>query len=265
MLKSFERELLRGDWESVREGLEVKLCPSPDGQETFILCRSRQRREKEKAMHQRFEKRIEEGLRRIEESCGKRKYKPVTIARRVGRLVERNSRAGALFETDVIEQSDGRARLLRKKAEGRRDWAQLSEGCYLLRSNISDWSAEDLWLAYIQLTQAEAAFRIQKMDLRVRPIWHQKEERVRAHILVCFLAYVLWKALGQMCRAAGLGEEPRRVFQELSKVKVVDVILPTRRGVEIRRRCVTRPTEHQSILLQRLGLRLPRSIEMTEM
>ena len=158
-----------------------------------------------------------------------------------------------------------RATLLWKKAEGRRERAQLSEGCYLLRSNISDWSAEDLWLAYIQLTQAEAAFRIQKTDLQVRPIWHQKQERVGAHILVCVLAHVLWKTLGQMCRAAGLGEEPRRALQEISKVKVVDVILPTRRGTEIRKRCVTRPSEHQSILLQRLGLRLPRSIEMTEM
>ena len=258
-------DFLRRTLPSGREGLEVKLCPSPDGQETFILCRSRQRREKEKAMHERFEKRIEDGLRKIQESCGKRRYKPVTIAKRVGRLLERNSRAAGLFESDVGQEADGRAKLLWKKAEARRDWAQLSEGCYLLRSNMRDWSAQDLWLAYIQLTEAEAAFRIHKTDLRVRPIWHQKQQRVRAHILVCFLAYVLWKTLGRMCGAAGLGEEPRRVFQELSKVKVVDVILPTRRGVEIRKRCVTRPTQHQAILLQRLGLRLPRSTETTEM
>ena len=122
-----------------------------------------------------------------------------------------------------------------------------------------------LWKAYIQLTEAEAAFRIQKSDLRIRPIWHQRADRVRAHILVCFLAYVLWKTLGQMCRRAALGDEPRRVLEELSTIKVVDVILPTRRGTEIRKRCVTRPTEHQAILLERLGLRLPRSIEMTEM
>ena len=83
--------------------------------------------------------------------------------------------------------------------------------------------------------------------------------------MVCFLAYVLWKTLGRMCRAAGLGEEPRRVFQELSKIKVVDVILPTRRGVEIRKRCITQPTEHQAILLQKLGLRLPESTKITEM
>ena len=265
MLKSFERELLRDDWESVQEGLEVKLCASPDGQETFVLCRSSARRDKEKAMHARFEKCIEEGLRKIQESCRRRRYKSVTIATRVGRLLERNSRAAGLFESDVKRDTEGRARLVWRRLEGRRQWSALSEGCYLLRSNITDWSAQDLWKAYIQLTEAEAAFRIQKSDLRVRPIWHQRQDRVRAHILVCFLAYVLYKTLGQMCRRAALGDEPRRVLAELSKIKVVDVILPTRRGTGIRKRCVTQPSEHQSILLQRLGLRLPRSIEMTEM
>jgi hypothetical protein len=133
----------------------------------------------------------------------------------------------------------------------------LSEGCYLLRSNVADWSDEDLWKAYIQLTEAEAAFRIHKSDLVLRPIWHQKEERVLAHILVCFLAYVLWKTLGQMCQRAGLGHEPRRLFEELGKVQLVDVVLPTRQGTEIRRRCITQPTDHQAILLARLRLNLP--------
>jgi transposase len=264
MLRAFERELLRDDWHSVQQGLEAKLCRSPDGEETFILCRSRARRDKERAIHERFERRIEEGLRKIEASCKKRRYKPVTIAKRVGRLLERNSRAAGLFNTDVRQCADGGAALAWNKVEERRDWAALSEGCYLLRSNITDWSAEDLWRAYIQLTEAEAAFRIQKSDLRIRPIWHQRQDRVCAHILVCFLAYVLWKTLAQMCRQAGLGREPRRVFEELGKVKIVDVILPTRRGIEIRKRCVTQPTDHQAILLQRLGLQLPKSIEIAE-
>ena len=138
-----------------------------------------------------------------------------------------------------------------------RDWAALSEGCYLLRSNIHDWSDEELWKRYIQLTEAEAAFRVQKSDLAMRPIWHQKEHRVPAHILVCFLAYVLWKSLSRWCLRAGLGHEPRRVFEELGKIRLVDVVLPTRQGTEIRKRCVTRPTHHQAILLQHLGLRLP--------
>ena len=136
-----------------------------------------------------------------------------------------------------------------------------SEGCYLLRTNVTDWSPQDLWQAYIQLTEAEAAFRIEKSDLRIRPIWHQKEDRVLSHILVCFLAYVLWKTLGQMVKASGLGDEPRRVLDELSKISLVDVVLPTSSGVEIRKRCITRPTEHQEILLQRLDLKLPRQFK----
>jgi transposase len=265
MLKQFQRELLAEDWKSIREGLEVKLCASPEGDELFILCRSRDRREKEKAMHARFEERIEAGLKKVEASCRQRKWKPTTIAQRVGKLMGRNSRAAGLFEVEVKEGAGGRAELVWRKVAAWRDWAELSEGCYLLRSNIPDWSAEDLWRAYIQLTEAEAAFRIHKSDLRIRPIWHQREDRVLAHILVCFLAYVLWKTLASQCRAAGLGDEPRRVFDELGKISLVDVVLPTRSGPELRRRCITRPTNHQAILLQHLGLNLPSKLKTNAM
>ena len=258
MLKQFERALLAEDWHTVREGLEVKLCPAPDGTETFVLCRSRDRREKEKAMHERFEKRIEEGLQRIEASCRKQRMQPLVVAQRLGRLLGQNSRAAGLFQTEVQATADGRALLVWKKVETWRDWAALSEGCYLLRSNVTDWTDEELWKAYIQLTEAEGAFRIHKSDLGLRPIWHQKEDRVQAHILVCFLAYVLWKTLGQKCQRAGLGDEPRRVFEELSEIELVDVVLPTRQGIEIRRRCITEPTDHQAILLAHLGMRLPK-------
>jgi transposase len=257
MLKQFERELLAEDWRSIRDGLEVKLCPSPDGNETFVLCRSRDRREKEKAMHERFERRIEEGLQRIAAACEKQRQQPLVIAQRLGRLMGQNSRAAGLFHTEVKTLADGRAALHWKKIEQWRDWAALSEGCYLLRSNVTDWSDEELWKAYIQLTEAEAAFRIHKSDLGLRPIWHQKEQRVLAHILVCFLAYVLWKTLSQRCQRAGLGHEPRRVFEELGKIQLVDVVLPTRHGPDIRRRCVTQPTDHQAILLAYLKLNLP--------
>jgi len=264
MLKRFQQQLLQDDWQKVYEDLEVKTCPSPDGQETFILCRSQDRRQKERAIHERFEKRLEEGLVQIERSCAHRRHKVVTIARRVGRLLGRYSRAAGLFKTDVVQRPDGSARLVWQKLERWRDWACLSEGCYLLRSNITDWTGQQLWQAYIQLTEAEAAFRIHKSDLRIRPIWHQRQDRVEAHILVCFLAYVLWKTLGQICHQKGLGDEPRRVIDELSQIRMVDVVLPTRCGVEIRRRCISQPTEHQAILLQRLGLNLPLHLPMTD-
>ena len=257
-LKKYEAELLKKDWQTVHSGLEVKRVDSPDGQEIFILCRSRDRAEKEKAIHERFEQRIEQSLIRMANGCEKRRYQVKVIERRVGKLLGRNSRAAGLFDIQVEKGSKGGAMVSWTKRDDWRDWSRLSEGCYMLRSNIRDWSPEDLWKAYIQLTEAEDAFRIQKNDLQIRPIWHQKEDRVLSHILVCFLSYVLWKTLGGLCRQAGLGDEPRKVFHELSQIKLTDVVLPTRNGKEIRLRCVGTPTKHQQILLQRLKLNLPK-------
>jgi transposase len=265
-LKRFEQQLLSQDWRAIREGLEVKLCPCPVGsEETFVLCRSRDRGEKEQAMHARFEQRIEEGLVKIAASCGKRRQQVAVIERRVGRLLGQNTRAAGLFDVQVRADRNGKAQITWKKVETWRAWAQLSEGSYVLRSNVSDWSDEDLWRAYIQLTEAEAAFRIQKSDLCIRPVWHHKEDRVLAHILVCFLAYVLWKFLGQLCQKAGLGDEPRRVLAELSELRAVDVILPTKDGRELRTRCVTQPSDHQNILLNHLDLELPGRLHPTEL
>jgi transposase len=266
MLKKYERELLKDDWSKVRDGLEVKLCKDPDSQsdETFILCRSSDRAGKERAMHDRFEKRIEEGLTRIVNACGRQRFDAVKVSHRVGRLLGQNTRAAGAFRAKVEADGQGRASLTWEKVESWRDWSRLSEGCYLLRSNVHDWSDEELWRAYMQLTEAEGAFRIQKSDLSLRPVWHQKQERVEAHVLVCFLAYVLWKTLAQWCKSAGLGDEPRKVLDELSQVATVDVVLETRCGRAIRKRCVTTPTRHQSILLNQLKLNLPRSLRSAE-
>jgi transposase len=257
-LKEYEEELIKADWEQVRAGLEVKRVESPEGQEVFILCRSEDRAQKEKAMHERFERRIEDGLMEMAAGCEKRRYRVKVMERRIGKLLGKNSRSAGLFDIQVERGADGGARVRWRKKEEWRDWSQLSEGCYMLRTNIRDWPPEELWKAYIQLTEAEDAFRIQKSDLRIRPIWHQKEERVLAHILVCFLAYVLWKTLAGLCRQSGLGDEPRKVFYELSQIKLADVILPTRNGREIRLKCVGRPTKPQLKLLQHLRLTLPK-------
>lgn len=260
-LRRFEQELLKEDWQKVKEGLEVKLCRGEDGEEAFILCRSAARSQKEKAIHERFERKIEEGLNRLSDSCQKKKRKAGIIERSVGRVLGINSRASGLFKVEVRTREDGGAQVVWEKVESWRQWATLSEGCYMLRSNVTDWDAERLWQAYIQLVEAEAAFRVHKGDLRIRPIWHQKSDRVRAHILICFLAYVLWKTIGQMCKRAGLGDEPRKVFDEIAQIKVVDVILPTKKGIEIRKSCVTSPTEAQEVLLHRLGLKVPKYLE----
>lgn len=285
MLKKFEQQLLAEDWHMIRDGLEVKLCTVPreedpdedsvgeagsstvpaDTSETFILCRSRDRSQKEEAIVKRFEEKIETRLKSMAARCEKQKRDPMKIEREVGRLLGQNTRAAKLFEVTVETTEDGHARLKWKKVEALRDWSTLSAGCYILRTNVREWSHEELWKAYIQLTQAEAAFRIEKSDLSLRPIWHQKQDRVLAHILVCFLSYVLWKTLGQICQAAGLGDEPRRVLSELSDIRLVDVVLPTREGIEIRKRCISRPSDHQQILLDNLGMKLPEKIVRSQM
>lgn len=271
-LRRFEAAIVGQGWSDVHPGLEVKLCPAPDGEETFILCRSADRKEKERAMHARAAARLEAGLQKLAAACAKGTTGTRTVAqveRRVGRLLEKSTRAARLFQIEVRAQEDpeplGRVTVTWKRHEVWREWASLSEGCYLLRTNVTGWSGEELWKAYIQLTEAEAAFRIQKSDLALRPIWHQKEERVQAHLLVCFLGYVIWKTLGRLCQTAGLGDCPRKVFDELSQLRSVDVVLPTRHGVEIRRRCVERPDAHQAILLQRLGLHLPEGLPVHEL
>jgi len=256
LLSQHEAALLRQDWTSVREGVEVKLLASEIPGETFILCRSRDRGAKEQAMRERFAKRMEEGLAKLEARCEKRKCKPGLISESLGRLRERNSRASRFYFVKVHDDN-GRARLEWRLDVEREKRAGPLDGCYILRSNIHDWKAEDLWDAYIHLTEAEEAFRIHKSDLRLRPVWHQKEERVRAHILVCFLAYMLWKTLERLCKQAGLGDESRRVLRELSLIQLVDVILPTKGGPELKRSCVTVPTPHQRILLDQLKMKLP--------
>jgi transposase len=264
-LRRFEAEIAGQGWSVVHEGLEAKLCRGPDAEETFILCRSAERREKERAIHQRAAQRLEEGLTELAASCALRTVTVGQAERRVGRLLEKHSRAARLFRIQVGATHSGAAGVTWSRHELWDDWAELSDGCYLLRSNISDWTAEELWKAYIQLTEAEAAFRIQKSDLALRPVWHQRQDRVQAHLLVCFLGYVLWKALGKICQAAGLGDCPRKVFDELSQLRMVDVVLPTRQGIEIRRRCVERPNPHQAILLQRLKMWPPESLPMREL
>jgi transposase len=264
-LKKFEQQLLQEDWHTVHAGVEVKLCQSPDGDdETFILCRSSDRRKKDEAILRRFEEKIEQRLVKMQARCEKQKRDVQKVEREVGRLLGQNTRAARLFEVTVKPDAEGHAVLTWQKVADLQDWASLSAGCYLLRSNVTDWSDEELWKAYIQLTEAEAAFRIHKSDLSIRPIWHQKKDRVLAHILVCFLAYVLWKTLASLCRGAGLGDEPRRVLDELSHIRSLDVILPTKSGIDIRRRCVTKPSDHQAILLHHLGLTLPSSLKQLE-
>jgi len=266
-LKRFSKELSdKTDWRQIRQDIEVKICHGPDGSETFLLCRSARRMEKEQAMHERFSRRIEEGLqsltRRIEKS--KKLLDRGELERQIGRLLERNSRAAGRYAIVIGEDKAGGAgvKLQWSKRSEWDDWAKLSEGTYILRSNIHDWTDEELWKTYIQLSEAEAAFRIHKSDLCIRPIGHYKQERIKAHILICFLAYALWKTLQQWQSRAGLGDSPRTILTELSRIHSADIVLPLADGSkrELRLRCVVRPEREQQLLLQRLGLTLPQRL-----
>jgi hypothetical protein len=266
-LRKWARQLADAqDWHAVRHGVEAKQCTGPDGAETFVLVRSVERREKERAMHARFTRRIEDGLARLGRRLqrARRALDARRLERQLGRLLALNTRAAGRYLIELVPDATVPAgvRLEWTARPEWDDWARWSEGCYVLRTNIPDWSPEDLWRTYIQLTQAEAAFRIHKSDLSLRPIWHQSEHRVQAHILVCFLAYVLWKTLEQWQQRAGLGHSPRTILEELRRIQSTDVVLPTEDGRELRLRCVVRPDAAQAALLDRLGLELPERLRI---
>jgi transposase len=261
-LRKFAAELATpSGWREIRDGIEVKLARWPDSDEVAILCRSADRRSKEQAMHDKFSRRIEAALARLASRIARstKRLDAAQVNRQIGRILQQNQRSAARFA--VTLQADDCPAGLRLQVDVSAvfdDWATLSEGAYLLRSNIVDWSDEQLWKAYIQLTQAEAAFRIHKDQLDVRPIWHQRGDRVLAHILVCFLAFVLWKTLEMWQQRAGLGNSPRTVLDELARIQSHDVVLPTATHGDIRLRCITQPDAAQSTLLDRLGIILPK-------
>jgi transposase len=232
MLKKFERELLGKGWEEVHPGVEVKICPRPEGGETFVLCRSEGRKDKETAILNRFIVRLEAGLGKLKELADKGKLRDRQKAeRRIGRLLERNSRAASLFTVTVTETTVGKDNRLAvdiRKNEDRYQWALQSGGSYILRTNWTEADPKTIWKRYIQLTEVEDAFRTEKHDLGMRPIYHRKQDRTQAHILVCFLALAMWRTLQQWMKASGLGTASRKLMEELREVRSLDVLLPAR-------------------------------------
>ena len=268
-LRKFAAELATASgWHEIRDGIAVKLARWPDTGETAILCRSADRRSKEQAMHDKFSRRIDAALARLGAriDSSTQRLDAAQVNRQIGRILQRNQRSAARFQITLqVADCPAGFRLLVDHNGAFDEWAALSEGAYVLRTNIADWSDEQLWKAYIQLTQAEAAFRIHKDQLRVRPIWHQREDRVLAHILVCFLAFVLWKSLEMWQQRAGLGNSPRTVLEELARIQSHDVILPTPTHGDIRLRCIAQPDDAQALLLDRLGIVLPRRMRADDL
>jgi len=254
LLKKFAQHLLDQDWEEVASGVAVKLCPHTE--ETFVLCRSLGRKEKENAILTRFVTRLEEKLTKLAERASKGTIRDrQKVERQIGRLLERNGRAAALFTVAVTEK-DGRLSIGVKKNKERYERALETGGSYILRTNWRETDPKTLWNTYIQLTEVEDAFRTTKHDLGMRPIFHQKKDRTQAHILVCFLSLALWRTLQQWMKASGLGTAPRKLLEEMKQIKSLDVLLPAK-DKTIRLRVVATPSQALKVLLQRMKILLP--------
>lgn len=269
-LRAHEAALLeKTEWQQVQAGLEVRLVEHPAGEpgERYVLCRSDARAEKERAMLQRQSDcltaeliKIDAWLRRSPQSDHE------VVGRRIGRHLGKNPAAAAILCAEVRRDEQGRACSLQitSALEGGQT-AYRQKGAYLLRTNCEETDPVLLWRWYIQLTQAEAAFRTAKSDLGLRPVFHQKEDRVQAHILVCFLALALWRTLEQWMQTKGLGTCARQLVKQLAGIKSTDVVVPIKRAgvvTELRLRVVTTPEPATAQLLAHLGLSLPKGTRL---
>ncbi len=256
-LKQFEKQLLHGDWEKIRPDVEVQRVATPSGDETYILCRSTARKAKETSMRNRVSTSMEGALSKLEQRIASGKLKDRSkIERMLGKIQARHPSVNDLYKVAVQENSNG-LRLQWKLIEERRAWRDAREGAYLLRTNLKEERTEELWKKYIQLTEAETAFRALKSELAIRPIFHQKEHRVKAHILVAFLGYALWVTFKHLLRRKPSNLSPARALALLSTLHSADIILPTTDSREIRLRRITTPNAEQQLLLDQLGIILP--------
>jgi transposase len=259
-LKQFGRQLEeKAAWQEVEPGLEVKLVEHPDGRgrERFVLCRSQARQAKEAAMLERQRERLRAHLETIDASLRKRPQDPEAVGRRIGRWLGRHTAAEKLFRVEVIVEKGRAVRLQIEEDEGRRDWAQAAQGAYLLRTNCTETDPVQLWKWYMHLTEVEDAFRISKSDLGLRPVFHQRQDRVEAHLLICFLALALWRSLEQWLSGHGLGDCARRVLEQVSTIRSMDVVLPVQDRTEVRLRLVGKPERPTAELMSRMRLGLP--------
>jgi transposase len=270
-MKQFEQELLKDDWTRVRPDVEVKKVAIPQGEETFILCRTAGRKEKEKAIRSRFCGRMQDALQRLAKSIETGRLKDRNkMERRLGRIQASHPQVSDLYDVALRETREG-VRLQWSIKEDRKLWHGLREGAYMLRTNLQAGTAEELWSRYMQLTEVEASFRALKSELSIRPLFHQLESRVKAHVMVAFLGYALWVTLKHLLKRcvpqttengnSGQPMSASKALSLLSSLHSADIVLPTTDGREIRLRRITEPSTEQKLLLQQLDLTLPAHFE----
>jgi len=248
-LGKFEAQLLELPWCVVREGVSVKLLT--EGQELYVLAESKDRVCKERAMRWRQLK----GLCRRLQALQRQSLKRDALLKKLGAAVHQFPVAARLLQIEVAADEP---RLTFRLRQDKLNQARQREGRYLLRSNAGGQrTPEQLWRFYIQLTEVEAAFKNLKDDLALRPLHHQLERRIEAHILIAFLAYCLHVTLRRRLHDLAPGLTPRAVLEKFATLQMLDVHLPTtdQRTVVLSR--YTQPDADMRLLLQRLKLELP--------
>jgi transposase len=274
-MKQFEAELLKEDWTQVRPEVEIKKVAIPQGEETYILCRTSGRKEKEKAIRNRFSNSMETALKGLEKTIAAGRLKDRNkMERRLGKIQARHPQVNDLYDVGLQDTVEG-VRLFWQIKEDRKNWRESREGAYLLRTNLKAETAEELWSKYMQLTEAEASFRALKSELSVRPLFHQLETRVKAHVMVAFLGYALWVTLKHLLKRrpaivpkptrSGVEDAqpmtPMKAIALLSTLQSADIVLPTTDGREIRLRRITELTAEQKSLLRQLGISPPNHLQ----
>jgi transposase len=252
-LSKLEKQFLELPWAKVKESVEVKLLPREG--ELYILARSEGRREKERAIRRR---RLKHLWKRLGELQGQELERDDLLLK-LGAAKAEAGRVYRLVEVQVPkpEQAVSAETFAFRFRKDKLRQAFRSEGHYLLRSNLSGEDPALLWRHYVQLTEIEAVFRALKSDLAIRPIYHQKDSRVEAHIFVSFLAYCLYVTLGQHLRALAPGLTARAVLEKMSAIQMVDVLVPTTDGRLLILTRYTQPEKDHQMLLHELHLQLP--------
>ena len=213
--------------------------------------------------------RLSEELVKIDRSLRRRPQADTgKTERRIGRWLGRYPAAAKWIEAELVLDERGLARCLRLCCPlPERGHPLLAKGAYLLRTNCAESDPAKLWRWYIQLTQAEAAFRTAKSDIGLRPVFHQKTGRVEAHLLVCFLSLALWRSLEMWMAGKGLGTRAGKLVEAIGTVRSMDVVVPVKRGettVDLRLRTVAKPDKDVALLLAHLGLRLPKGSKIAQ-
>jgi hypothetical protein len=241
----------------------------------YLLARSRPRRQKERAIRRRQRRGLARGLERLKKRIDDGRLKNRDkILESVGRLKGRFPKARPYVTISVPKSKPTRLSWTWLRDKFRT--ALTGDGAYLLRSNQDGWSAQDFWETYIQLTVVERAFRVLKSELLLRPVWHHYSGRTQAHVMICVLAYALWKTLDHLAKHAGLETlihkpDPHRakaspkprpmtpevILRELGQVAIGDIELETTDGQKLALRRVARPMGEQKRILQALGLEIP--------